>query len=129
MGHTPLSVMPTKEAEPITTTSIKIEPTLPPQESLHPEVQNYLKKREDQIRLPQDLEDMGLKVDPTDELQKTIEPHLVLTDVEIMKGQKMPITSSYRWLAELMSRMLHQTHKKLQVIHGHVKRVMISSKA
>jgi hypothetical protein len=50
---------------------------------------------------------------------------LPISDDVIAEGLKQGVDSSWRWLAEWCVRKLKAIHQSIQVIHGHVTRVLI----
>jgi hypothetical protein len=117
---------PTKEAEPVGS-SLKSEVQPVREKKLSPEVIDYIKKREESIKIPQELKKIGITSsddNPADDLG----PKLPLSDSQIISGQKYPVTSSLRWLSEFALYLLRQMHYNIKVVNGHIKRVFYQGK-
>ena len=125
-NHTPFSSVQSgpqhKESEPIGSGNTEYLKQVE-QPEVSEEVVEYLKHHDAATKkLPQDLKDLGVS-SPQEPLSLD-GPTLPLSDEKIMKGLSQPISSSLRWLSELMRYLLKQAHYSLKVVGGHVKRVL-----
>ncbi len=118
---------PIKEAEPIAPSEeekdikITVEHT-----ELDEEVAPIVRTRKETIEIPPDLEELGVQATETSRFSDLKQIKVPLSDEEIEVGLKQPVTSSFRWLAELAKYLLAQAHIVLKTVHGHVMRVMKS---
>jgi len=83
----------------------------------------YLTKREEMIKLPPNIEKLGLKKVPTTQFPQYQTVKIPISDDKVISGLHAPITSSLRWLATLALYILQQAHISLKVVHGRVVRV------
>ncbi len=113
-----------KETEPASTEEVEYQRIVEHEPS--EEVRKYIEHRKETIKIPSDLKDLGIEAREEAAFQKTEEVILPLTDEKIEEGLHKPITSSWRWLAELALYILKQAHLTLKKIHGHIRRVVYS---
>lgn len=132
-NHTPLdpqqvqqASLPHKEAEPVVLDAQSSEMVQPKEKEISPEVVEYIKQRDQVMNVPKDLKDLGVSAGTDEALSDKNGPHLAISDEEIVEGLHQPVTSSWRWLAELMKYILLQAHYTFKTVHGHVKRVLTS---
>ena len=114
--------LPSKEAEPIPKKEIEFKEVK--EKEVEEEVRPHIVKREETIKLPPDIEKLGLKPIPTTQFPQYQSIKLPITDEKIITGLSAPISSSLRWLATLALYLLQQAHLSLKVIHGRVVRVL-----
>ena len=117
--HTPLSVsatLPHKEAEPGRSVEIPliVENTESSPEFKAQPHADYITEHPDSISIDETLKKVGAT--SSDEIIDPVKSKLVLpiSDTEIVKGLHSPISSSFRWLAELCVYLLKTTHIKLK---------------
>jgi len=114
--------LPSKEAEPIPKKEIEFKEVK--EKEVEEEVRPHIVKREETIKLPPDIEKLGLKPIPTTQFPQYQSIKLPITDEKIITGLSAPVSSSLRWLATLALYLLQQAHLSLKVIHGRVVRVL-----
>jgi len=114
--------LPSKEAEPIPKKEIEFKEAK--EKEVEEEVRPHIVKREETIKLPPDIEKLGLKPIPTTQFPQYQSIKLPITDEKIITGLSAPVSSSLRWLATLALYLLQQAHLSLKVIHGRVVRVL-----
>lgn len=105
---------PSKESEP----GIASEPLLPPEhiEQVHDDIAKQFAVKNDAIELPPEVKAIGVTV-----VNHQTEPHhiaLPLSDDKVMQGLHAPVTSSFRWLAQLAMYILHKAHMTIKMIQG-----------
>lgn len=88
------------------------------------EVREYVEHRKETAKVPPDLKKLGVVPREEAVFQTTEAVRLPLSDEKIEEGLHQPISSSWRWLAELAIYILKQAHLTLKKIHGHIKRVV-----
>jgi len=115
--------LPNKESEPIPKKEV-IEFKEVKEAEVEEEVKPHLIKREETIKLPPDIEKLGLKPVPSSDLPQYQNIKLPLSDDKIVVALHAPISSSIRWLATLALYLLQQAHISLKVVHGRVVRVL-----
>ena len=115
--------LPNKEAEPIPKKA-EIEFKEAKEKEVEEEIKPHLIKREETIKLPPDVQKLGLKPVPTTQFPQYQTVKLPISDDKIISGLHAPVTSSLRWLATLALYILQQAHLSLKVIHGRVVRVL-----
>lgn len=111
-----------KEAEPIAAEKFEIKE--PSEDNVEEEVRPFVSPRAETIELPPDLKKLGLQAVSHSKFSSYKNIKLPLTDEKIIVGQKAPVTSSIRWLAEFALFILAQAHLGLKVVHGRVIRVL-----
>lgn len=114
----PLETEPTRSTEEILRVQEAVEHI--PEKEILP----YVKARPEVVKLPPDLK----KATGAETIQSTKFPSyqdlaLPLSDEKIEQGIHKPVTSSFRWLAELCIYILKQAHLTLKTIHGKIIRV------
>jgi len=114
--------LPSKEAEPILKKEIEFKEAK--EKEVEEEVRPHVVKREETIKLPPDIEKLGLKPIPTTQFPQYQTVKLPISDEKIITGLSAPVSSSLRWLATLALYLLQQAHLSLKVIHGRVVRVL-----
>lgn len=113
----------TKEAEPIkgpTETGGVIQEIVEAQPPA--DVSEFVQSRAETIKLPPDIKKMGVVAVSEPVFKDEQELKLPISDDKIVEGLKQPITSSFRWLSELMRYLLRQAHLTLKTFHGKVVR-------
>ncbi|MBI4226402.1 hypothetical protein HY612_04800 [Candidatus Roizmanbacteria bacterium] len=113
-----------KEAEPIPARAEKYEIKEAVEHQPEEEVKPFVQPRAETIKLPPDLQKMGLQPATTTQFPSYQNIKLPITDDKIIAGLHQPITSSIRWLATLALYLLKQVHLALKVVHGKVIRVI-----
>lgn len=115
-----------KEVEPITKSE---QPTIKEvvEEEVKSEVQPYLKKRAETIKLPPDLKKLGIQSISTPQVANYQNIKLPISDEKIIAGLRAPINSSLRWLATLAVYLLKMAHLQLKIVHGKITRVLIKN--
>lgn len=114
----------TKEAEPLPRRqevahlqeAVEHEPSV--------EVKPFVQPRQETIKLPTDLQMIGLQPVKTTQFPSYKNVKLPISDEKIVAGLHEPITSSKRWLSELAFYLLRQAHLTLRTVHGKVIRVI-----
>jgi len=114
--------LPSKEAEPIPKKEIEFKEVK--EKEVEEEVKPHIVKRQETIKLPPDIQKLGLKPVPTTEFPQYQSIKLPITDDKIISGLHAPISSSLRWLATLALYLLQQAHLSLKVVGGRVVRVL-----
>ena len=124
------TVRVTKEGEPIEIVSealpspevtlVETEPTIEDRE-----VKKFVEVARDQPEIHPELKKAGLQSIDSSSLDQKHKVKLPIADEKVVEGLHKPISSSFRWLAEIAFFMLKQAHLTLKKIHGHVVRVMI----
>ena len=125
-SYTPPPSPRTKETEPLPypgqqeqkDTRVVVE-----HKELDEEVKPYIQAREETVEIPPDLQQMGVQTTPT-ALFQTQQVQTLIPDEEIIEGLHQPITSSFRWLAELALYILKHAHIVLKKVHGKIMRVV-----
>ncbi len=110
-----------KEVEPAPQKEIEYQETVEQEPS--PEVQPYVKKWAETIRLPPDLKKLGVQANSLSQTTGYQNVKIPLADDKVVSGLHAPITSSLRWLATLALYILKQAHLSLKVVKGHTVRV------
>ncbi len=88
------------------------------------DVSQYVQEKKDDIEVPPELQKHGLKPVQSTQSIPYQNIQLPLPDEKVLEGLDKPVTSSYRWLAELAKFMLFQAHLQLKKVHGRVVRVI-----
>ncbi len=113
-----------KEAEPILSKRSEVSHLDEAVEHEVPEeVKPFLNVRRESIKLPPDLETLGIQSSQTPAIPAYQKVILPLPDEKIISGLHAPITSSLRWLATLAMYMLLQAHLTLRIVGGKAVRV------
>ncbi len=87
------------------------------------EVAPFVQARAETIKLPADVKKMGAVATNSTPIFKDEQVlKLPISDEKIIEGLKQPVTSSFRWFAELMRYLLRQAHLRLMVFKGKVVR-------
>ncbi len=87
------------------------------------EVAPFVQARAETIKLPADVKKMGVVATSSTPIFKDEQAlKLPISDEKIIEGLKQPVTSSFRWFAELMRYLLRQAHLTLKTFHGKVVR-------
>lgn len=92
------------------------------------EVKPFVQVRSETIELPPDLKKMGLKPATATSFPSYQSVTLPISDDQVYTGLQAPISSSFRWLAEICLFLLKRAHLTLVSIHGNVVRVVKKSK-
>ena len=117
-----------KEGEPIEISpddsKIDLEP--PEDEPIieDEDVKEYLKTTPRKIELDPQLKKAGLSSVDHSSLDPRHKVKLLISDEKIIQGLNQPVTSAWRWLAELSRFLLRRAHLTIKVIHGHIVRVI-----
>lgn len=114
--------LPSKEAEPIPKKEIEFKEVK--EKEVEEEVRPHVVKREETIKLPPEIQKLGLKPVSTTQFPQYQAVKLPLSDDKIISGLHAPVSSSLRWLATLALYLLQQAHLSLKVVHGRVVRVL-----
>jgi hypothetical protein len=114
--------LPSKEAEPIPKKEIEFKEVK--EKEVEEEVRPHIVKREETIKLPPEIQKLGLKPVSTTQFPQYQAVKLPLSDDKIISGLHAPVSSSLRWLATLALYLLQQAHLSLKVVHGRVVRVL-----
>lgn len=116
---------PTKEVElPRSTEEQKDVKVVVEHKDLDREVQPHVQVREEVMEVPPDLQQMDVQATPTTQFETQRQVETLIPDEEIVKGLHQPVTSSFRWLAELALYILKHAHIILKKVHGHIVRVV-----
>lgn len=113
-----------KEAEPFPRPKETYELREAVEHEPPPEMKPFVQPRQETIKLPTDLQMVGLQPVKTTQFPSYKNVKLPLTDEKIIEGKKEPITSSKRWLSEFALYLLRQAHLTLRTVHGKVIRVV-----
>lgn len=138
LNYTPLksldgqeSYLPSKEGEPIRAEFKNIEDNEIILKESEPkiedhELEGFIEQEEDNksIEIHPDLKKAGLKSVDSASLDPKQRVHLPISDDQVMEGLEEPISSSFRWLAEVARFMLNKSHIGLKKFHGKVIRVL-----
>lgn len=89
------------------------------------EVKKHVEVRPETIKIDEDLKKAGVihTADIKFKDEKDFKLPIDITDEKIVQGLDKPITSSWRWLAELCVYLLKQAHLGLKTVHGKIVRV------
>ena len=116
----PIEIAPERKSQPeieLTETEPKIEDK---------EVEKFVKvEKQHSFELDPSLKKAGLSAIDTTTLDPKHRIQLPISDEKVVEGLDKPISSSWRWLAEIAMYMLHRGHLTLKKIHGHVVRIII----
>ncbi len=117
------------ESEPISVRSeVKPEATIDVVETEpnieDKELEKFIKIEKHKIELDPALKKAGLQVIDSSSLDPRHNVKLPITDENIVVGLNKPVSSSWRWLAEIAVFMLRRAHISLKKIHGHIVRVI-----
>lgn len=99
--------------------SSEVEPSVEDEE-----VSNYVEIEKKEIELHPDLKKAGLQAVQSSSLDPKHNVQLPISDEKVIQGLEKPVTSSWRWLAELSLFLLRQAHLTLKKVHGKVVRVL-----
>lgn len=88
-----------------------------------PEVEQYVNVRKETAEVPPDLKKIGVQASTPQHFIGYQKVQLPISDDEILKGQKKPVTDSLRWLAEFCVYLLKRAHIQLKIAHGKAQRV------
>lgn len=88
------------------------------------EVSAFVQHRKENIEVPPDLVKMGVVATQTTTFPTYENVKLPLSDEKVVIGLKQPISSSFRWLAELAIYILKTMHLTLKKVHGKIVRVL-----
>jgi len=115
--------VPNKEVEPLARKEL-VEFKEVEEKEVEKEVRPHIIKRQETIKLPPDIQKLGLKSVSTTEFPQYQNIKLPLSDDKIIVGLHAPISSSLRWLATLALYILQQANLSLKVVHGKVVRIL-----
>lgn len=88
------------------------------------DVQGYVQSHPVQIDLPEDVRDLGVEViEHPIQYPAHVSIKVPLSDEKIIQGKKLPLDSSFRWLAEVCLFILHKAHIRLKIAHGKAERI------
>ncbi|MBP9691513.1 hypothetical protein KBD81_05550 [Candidatus Woesebacteria bacterium] len=88
------------------------------------ELKEFIEVQNDEPTIHPDLKKAGLQAIETSSLDPKHRVKLPISDDQVMEGLQKPLSSSFRWLAELALFMLRRAHLNLKKLHGHVVRVI-----
>jgi hypothetical protein len=91
---------------------------------LDEEVKPHVQVREETMEVPPDLQQMGVAATPTTHFQTQQVTTTLIPDEKIVEGLHQPVSSSFRWLAELALYILKHAHITLKKVHGKIMRVV-----
>lgn len=90
-----------------------------------PDITPYLRAHNPKVKVPKSLKEIGVEAVENPIQYPTYKTVKVpLSDQKIVQGMKMPLDSSFRWLAEICIRLLRVAHVKLKEAHGTIRRVV-----
>ena len=119
----------TKEGEPI---DISVEKIKPPEVEFietepvieDKEVKKFIEVKRDEPQIHPELKKAGLLSVDTSSLDPKHKIQLPISDEKVIEGLQKPVTTSFRWLAEIALFMLKHAHLTLKKVHGKVVRVL-----
>ena len=79
--------------------------------------------KEETMEISDDLKKIGLQVVDPVKFPTIDNVKLPISDENVMKWEKAPITSPRRWMSTLGIYILTRAHLALRIVHGHVVRV------
>lgn len=124
-NYTPIHIGGTnKEAQPALRKTEISEVKEVAEHKVEEEVRPYVSPRAETIKLPQEIEKLGVQPSTTTSFPTYQNIKTPLPDEKIIVGMQAPITSSFRWLATLALYILRLSHLTLKKIHGKVVRVI-----
>lgn len=85
---------------------------------------NYIEEKPEDIELPEELKNLGLKAMKQVDFPDFKNVKLPISDEKVMVGSKAPMNTSMRWLAEFAKFLLWRAHITLKTVHGRVIRVI-----
>lgn len=88
------------------------------------ELKPHVEVRKETIKLPPDLQKLGIQSASASSFPGYKPVKLPLSDDRVLLGLRAPLTTSLRWLAEFSLYLLRQAHLTVKVIHGKVVRVI-----
>ncbi len=88
------------------------------------ELEQFIEVKTDIPEIHPDLKKAGLQAIDTTSLDPRQRVHLPISDEKVMEGLDQPVSSSFRWLAEIAQFMLRRAHLALKRVHGKVIRVI-----
>jgi len=86
------------------------------------DVADYIEPRHAPVKVPEDLQKLGVQTTHAVQYPNYREVHVPLSDEKIMQGLKAPFDAGFHWLAELYVYILQKAGIKLEVKHGKVLR-------
>jgi len=92
-------------------------------ETVEEDVANYIKVKSKSIKLPPQFRKLGLQAKTKVKFPEYKNVKIPLKDNLVMVGLRQPLTSSFRWLAELATYILKTAHLHLKKVHGRMVRV------
>jgi hypothetical protein len=121
----PEQVSISKEGEPI---PVKKQEALTMQETVEhehveEEVKPFVEVKPQNIQLPPELKQLGLKPIEKTKFKDVKNIKLPISDDKIVLGMHAPINSSLRWLATFSLYLLRQAHLSIKVVHGKAVRI------
>jgi len=119
-----LSISVGKESEPRAADKegIKINEVVE-RETVGEDVAGYVKVKQNSIKLPPKFKKLGLRAKTTVKFPKYENVKIPLEDDRVLVGLHRPVTSSFRWLAEIAVYILKTAHLHLKKVGGKVVRV------
>jgi hypothetical protein len=117
------SIKPSVESEPIQTKSEQSEIQEVVEHEQDVEIKPFVQKRKENIKLPADIEKIGVTTTHTTQFPSYQSVTTPLSDDKVLTGLHAPITSSFRWLAVLAMYILRHAHLTLKKIHGKIVRI------
>jgi len=123
-GNLPTLTKNNKESEPRPTKreAIKINEVVE-KETVGNDVAGYVKVKQSSIKLPPKFKELGLQTKTKVKFPEYRNIRIPLKDDRVLVGLHQPITSSFRWLAELAVYILKTAHLHLKKVHGKIVRV------
>ena len=114
-----------KEAEPkpVEREAIKINEVVE-KETVSQDVADYVKVKSKSIKLPPKFRKLGLQTKTKVKFPEYKNVKIPLKDNQVLVGLHQPVTSSFRWLAELAVYILKIAHLHLKKVHGKIVRVL-----
>lgn len=120
----PITINETKSAETQKTTeSVPLEEAKE-HKTNDDSVKPYVVEKPENIDLPPELKSMGLKAVTNTNFPNYQNVKLPISDDQVLAGQKAPVNSSMRWLAEFAKFLLWRAHISLKTVGGRVVRVI-----
>ena len=94
------------------------------QETVSPEVDQYITPKSDSIQLPPDLKKLGLETEESKQFNEVLNRiKLPISDDKIMEDLKAPPSESKRWYATILMYILERAHLTLKKVGTKVVRI------
>ena|SRR3989338_7183007 len=88
-----------------------------------PEIEEHVEVRKETVEVPPDLKNMGVQAHQPQHFSGAQKVQLPISDDKVLQGQKAPINTSLRWLAEFCIYLLRRAHIQLKIAHGKAQRI------